>query len=407
MAMNPSILAWTSYPCDVKTVTGITNPESVDPDMVSRLVVYPAKGGKMLGIVEDVSFELDKDTYGEVRAAERMKIGNLLYKHPGESSLQVRCAPDLSQPITSAKEEDLREFLPTKGLPEHAVLGHLRMTGYPLPLDLDKLCFANTMILAGIGHGKSHVATMLAVQMHIAGKKVAVIDPTGEWVNAIAEVEDTLLNCPRPRRISVSHIDVGTSHLKTLPGEVSDSLKKGSLTIIDLSSQSGQAGNQRKCQVAESLEEDLFDRARSLYQKEHKTYGYQTCVFVEEAHQFIPDEGAGFQQGCLGAFLTGTKEGRKYGLGHVFIDQGLKGLSPKMEVQTYIMGKFTNPGNREIANSMFGERIYDAVQRTSPGANSTWVIYGLASPLLEVPWEIESFSHEDFARALREDGQKQ
>jgi hypothetical protein len=409
--------------------TASLDRKSIDPDIVSRLVVYPSKGGLMLGIVDEVGIEDEPSVLRRTRLAapidtenlsltyaELARIRNLLFKRPGRPSVPVRCTPDPGQPVNFARTKDLKEFLPTKGFPGYGTLGNLRMTTYSLPLDMEMLCFANTMVLGGIGHGKSHIAIMLAIQLHLAGKRVLVIDPTGDWRSGIESIKKELDTFPGLKTISTAYLswehilgsgrlygDLTSSEYEAIARPVEESTRKGDLTILDLSIVATAEGRKEiweRCEVARRLEEDLFKEARLKYHTEHQAHGYQTCIFVEEAHQFVPAEFDERQSMCLDAFSIGTKEGRKYGLGHVFIDQSLRELSRKLEVQTFIMGRFTSPGNRETVVSVFDEPTFEAIQRTMPGVNSTWIVCGLASPLLGVPWEIESFDYRSFAQVL-------
>jgi DNA helicase HerA-like ATPase len=426
------ILGRTIPPCDAKMATASLDRRSIDPEIVSRLVVYPSKGGLMLGIVDEVGIADEASVLRRTELAapigtgnmllpyaELARIRNLLFKRPGKPSVPVRCTPDPGQPVSFAREEDLKEFLPTRGFPGYGTLGNLRMTRYPLPLDMDMLCFANTMVLGGISHGKSHIAIMLAIQLYLAGKRVLVIDPTGDWSYKIEHVKEELKTCSGLGPISATclsweqilgtgrpHGDVTSKEYEAVARPVEESTRKGDLTILDLSIVATAGRREEiweRCEVARRLEEDLFNEARRQYHTEHQEHGYQTCIFVEEAHQFVPADVDKGQSACLDAFSIGTKEGRKYGLGHVFIDQSLKELSRKLEVQTFIMGRFTSPGNRETAISLFDELTFEAIQRTMPGANSTWIVCGLASPLLGVPWETESFDYGRFAEVLCEE----
>ena len=64
-----------------------------------------------------------------------------------------------------------------------SAIGYVRGTKVPYPLDIKTLCFSNTLLIAGIGHGKSHTARILAIVASLLGANIVVIDPTGEWRN--------------------------------------------------------------------------------------------------------------------------------------------------------------------------------------------------------------------------------
>ena len=93
-----------------------------------------------------------------------------------------------------------------------------------------------------------------------------------------------------------------------------------------------------------------------------------------------------------------TKEWRKYGLGHLFIDQSLNGISKNLEIQTFILGYTGNIRDVDLLESQFGKKVANSVQRTLPeskGNQPTWVIYGVAAPVKDIAWEITSIKKED------------
>jgi DNA helicase HerA-like ATPase len=157
--------------------------------------------------------------------------------------------------------------------------------------------------------------------------------------------------------------------------------------------------------IAKKIEDYVFNKALEEYRRTHKEYVYNACIFVEEAHRFLPESPEGDQQKeCQRIFIRGAREGRKYGLGHIFIDQRFVGLSKEaMQTQTYILGRVTTPGDIGALESVVGKDIALAVQRTVP--KRTFIVTGVASPLSNQPCEIEVFSNiEELVNNLKEFG---
>lgn len=173
-------------------------------DLLSQLVVYrPTDDDIFLGIVEDVYFEYDNRAGGYKKT---LKLRNLLCVDRKISKISpVRNAPRLGSPVYVAEENDFKLFFPIKSFPDQGYIGTVRGTAYPLPLNLDRLCFANTAIVAGINHGKSHLAALVAAQFHLSGKGVLVIDPSGEW-NELMQTEKEKLKRAANQKVKISAI---------------------------------------------------------------------------------------------------------------------------------------------------------------------------------------------------------
>jgi DNA helicase HerA-like ATPase len=331
-----------------------------------------------------------------------LTIRNLLYLRRGEDRpSSVRNAPRPQSRIHLASKKDLARFFPVQGSRKRVFLGSLRDTTYRLPLDSETLSFANTALLAGIGHGKSHIAAHLAFQLHLAGRKVVIVDPTGEWPSLL-ETQKESLDSELASRISLSvrryeENRASEGRVKEFVKTVVEDFNSKKMTTIDVSllAHRGSAEEkiQERCNLVYALQQQLMVGATNAYQVTKQPYAYDGCILLEEAHEFIPAAPDFEIQKKLNVlFSIATKEYRKYGLGLIFIDQSLKAVSDALQVQTYILGAPATPGDLEFLKTRLGTNLTDSVQRTRrEGAISSWVAYGLATPFPGIPWEIVSF----------------
>jgi hypothetical protein len=521
-------------PATIDHVWAVTSDEVMDEDLLFRIVEYAfenrerKKIGVVLGQIEKVFTQNEYmnpwdrrgrahvsfiSKYGELPHVREsmdkkvMKIRNLLYYDGKEISSSLKNSPNTGVDIHFAEKNILSTFYPWN-FPLTGAIGYAKGSTYAFPLNLDLLCFMNTLVVAGIGHGKTHTAALLAVLCHAAGKKVLVIDPTGQWaMSANPEIEkkplqinlsvfkpeifyaekfkpdiddivdfylpktidwdnlfpttspdkreiirtrvyDILLDFLR-KRGSIDFREFGTILIAAVTGRIPldlseleiesmgpvwkeaedaernlhlalrtlnrykteftsnikeklanvvtfddmlQTFESGAITVVDLSAIPDDA---EKCLLAEKIENYVFNRAWEEFKKTHKEYVYNACVFVEEAHRFLPEVPEGEQQTeCQKIFIRGAREGRKYGLGHVFIDQRFIGLSKEaMQTQTYILGRVTTPGDIGTLESIVGKDVASAIQRTVP--KKTFIVTGVASPLTIQPCEIEVFQSED------------
>ena len=143
------IIASIVPPSSTGHTTAWPTADSYDEDFLFRLVTYPSGGHAYLGIIEDVSIS------GTAMSCQKeLKIRNLLFLGANGKPVPVRNAPNVNSQVRFASDTDLNTFFPGQKFPTRGYLGFLRETPYPLPFDLNNLCFANTAILAGIKHGK-------------------------------------------------------------------------------------------------------------------------------------------------------------------------------------------------------------------------------------------------------------
>ncbi len=387
-------VAKTDIESSVNETEAIVSTEE-NEDLLHRFVSY----GSFLGIVKDVFYTRDYE-WGQ----KRISIKNLVKLDNKGNVIPVRDAPAPSLEVFLASTADLEAFFPVEEFPRKGHLGLVRGTQYALPLDPTALCFANMAILAGIGHGKSTIARLLAAQLSLMGKKVLVIDPTGEWGKSLTHLKEKLPEVAKVR-ISVSSHTIDQIDYRAEGEQVTPSWKEASnlprtlqtnqITLVDLSLAKTDLNSDDKlrarCQIMYEIHDTLMGLALREYAEKHTPYGYQTCVVLEEAHQFVPARSEiPIQQRLSATFAISTKEYRKYGLGHVFIDRSLKAISEDLQIQTLILGATSTPADLGFIESRLGKEVMSAAQRTD--LPHSWIILGAATPMPSVPWEIEPFN---------------
>jgi DNA helicase HerA-like ATPase len=378
-----------------------------DEALLFRIVIIRSGEAEYLGIIENLSIEtmITRPRVGgsfQEIYPTLLTIRNLLHLKKGEQRPSaVRNAPRPQSEVYLAAENDLIRFFPAEPSKKRAYLGRLRDTKYRLPLDSEILTFANTGLLAGIGHGKSHIAAQLVLQLHLAGRKVVVVDPTGEWPSLMETQRDGLPEAVRSRvSLSISRYRVSKANrqgLEEFLKKVSSDFNSKKLTIIDASllahKRSAEEKIQERCRLVYELQQQLMVEATQAYERTKLPYAYDGCIMLEEAHEFIPaSPDFEIQRKLSVLFSISTKEYRKYGLGLIFIDQSLRAVCDALQVQTYFLGATATPGDLEFLRSRLGSNLADAVQRTRrEGGVSSWVAYGLATPFPGIAWEIVSF----------------
>ncbi len=394
----------TGIPSNESYVRARVSAEAYNQDFLFRLVVYPSGTNLVIGIVERVIIE-------NSQGPKWLQIHNLRSLTQEGKVEHVRDAPNIGMPVHFAL--DLDKFFARGHFPQNGYLGYLRGTSYPLPLDLGVFCFANTAILAGINHGKSHLASSAVAQLHASNKKVIILDPSGEWSDLVAVQKDKWANyANRELRYSVfvatkiPFVPENPTVLFQPPSWLEDMWKafdNGDLVVLDLSladrfDLTAEQKLDARCEIAYHIQQKLMTVALLQFGKTKKPYGTPTCIVLEEAHQFVPSVPTRrYQQWLSAIFSISTKEYRKYGSGHVFIDQSLKALHEDLQIQSFLLGATTQPADLSYLKDRLGENIAAATQRTTGGSRSTWVALGAATPMSNLPWEIESFDDKDLS----------
>jgi hypothetical protein len=411
------IIASIVPPSSTGHTTAWPTADSYDEDFLFRLVTYPSGGHAYLGIIEDVSI-----SGTSMSCQKELKIRNLLSLGANGKPVPVRNAPHVNSEVRFASEAYLDVFFPRQEFPTRGYLGLVRETCYPLPLDLSNLCFANTAILAGIKHGKSHLAALLASQLHLTGKRVLVVDPTGEWPELMASTSKILQKSAKLNLSISSHVvekpeagmdPILSDEIVRYPEwwkQMWKTFSQNDLTILDISFAAANAKAEQKlrgrCSILYWVQQELMRVALRTYGKTKKSYGSPTCIILEECHQFVPPRAMAnpHQELLRTLFSMSTKEYRKYGSGHLFISQSLGAISEDLQVQTFLLGATTTPADVRFLESQLGREVALAAQRTAGGTEPpSWVAYGVATPMNGIPWEIETFRPEELSIFSKEE----
>lgn len=426
--MERLVVGVTKRPISVEQVKVAIRLEAENRNLLSKFVTFESGMGRFFGVIKGIEApgivpEFQVDGQSTVKTRKIATVENLSFRPQDGQPQTVSTPPEENQRVMLANTEDFEEFLPSHGTPNRGFAGLLQESSYPLPLDMDWLCFANSMVLAGINHGKSYLATMLAFQLFLEKKTVIVIDPTGAWKTSVGMVFEEYRKGLEAREKEVKSPTFMTRTYANLVGDrdisnnddaltafsrsVVGSAKESGFYVLDLLETANLIGAKQltlRRQIAARIEELLFREARSLYSASGKEYCYQTCLVVDEAHEFVGSnlEGDSSEGSCLAFFALATQEARKYGLGHIFVDQSFRRLSDQLEVQSFFLGRFTSPGNQEKLNSTFGPDLFKAVQRTMPGRPSSWVVYGIAAPrpYSTFPFEVRGLSNEELVNLI-------
>ena len=409
-----------STPTSATHTTAIVKAKSYDEELLFRLVTCTSGTDLYLGIVEDVRIVADESPTIPLGTLARLTgmapstqklltIRNLLCVRGNAQAVSVRNAPRIGSAVSFASEDQLNRYFPKEEFPKKGYLGKVRGTGFPLPLDLDKLCFGNTAILAGIGHGKSHLGALVASQLYLMGKKVIVVDPSGGWRETAKKTEE---------KMAAAHIGISWSSFDTSgfldPWKIEASVSAvcdylfktpaAALVILDVSFPTlvppgAEFKLEKRCDIVYGIQQELMGRALHNFASSGLPYGLQTCVVLDEAHEFVPYKpNIEAQAEVATLFSISSKEYRKFGLGHIFIDQSLKAISEDLQIQTFLLGATTTPADLSFLESRLGKEVISAAQRTIGGTDTpSWVAYGAATPMNGIPWEIETFKPKELS----------
>jgi len=169
-----------------------------------------------------------------------------------------------------------------------------------VPFDNDPSILSSRLFVTGIsGSGKSNTVNVLAEEILRAGRPLAILDADGEYYGLREEFEVLLLgeeDCD---------LRAGPEHGEKL-AELA--LEQHVPLIFDLSSY---LDPEEAAEAARGFLQALFAKAKTLKEP--------FPVFVEEAHEYIPQTGS---VGPLGEMLFRlAKRGRKHGIGVTAVSQ--------------------------------------------------------------------------------------
>jgi len=170
-----------------------------------------------------------------------------------------------------------------------------------LPLRGDQSVLTSRAFLTGkSGAGKSNTANVVIEEILRAGRPLAIIDTEGEYFGLKEEFE--MLHVGGDTEVDVQ---VGPEHGEKL-AELA--LERSVPLIIDVSGYIDE----------DTADELLLNFVRALFAKAKKLKR-PFPLFVEEAHEYLPESGGSSDLEEL--FITLGKRGRKHGLGVIAISQ--------------------------------------------------------------------------------------
>lgn len=211
-------------------------------------------------------------------------------------------------------------------------------------------------ILAQRGAGKSNAAVVMAEEMFEAGLPWIAIDPKGDWHGIRSSRDGKKPGLPVPV-FGGLHADVplhpdGGALLADLIVDVR-------LTcIVDVSDFS--KGEQTRFLI--DLGERLFRKQRHSPEPMH--------VFMEEAHEYLPQRVMRDQARLVGAWAKIVKQGRSFGLGVTVVSQRSASLNKDVltQVGTLIVLRTTSPQDRKAIKDWVDEYDVDKEMLSSlPG----------------------------------------
>jgi hypothetical protein len=173
-------------------------------------------------------------------------------------------------------------------------------TGEPVCFPLEETLRGRTFICGKSGSGKSNSASVLIEKILDAGRPLFIIDVEGEYYGLKEQYE--VLHAGADE---LCDIQVGPEHADKL---AQLSIQQGVPIILDLS---GFLDEDEADSLVGAVGRALFATAKEAREP--------FPVFVEECHEFLPEQGSAGETGK--AFVRISKRGRKHGLGLVGISQ--------------------------------------------------------------------------------------
>lgn len=199
-----------------------------------------------------------------------------------------------------------------------------------LPVDAATETFG---ILAKKGAGKSNAAVVMAEEMHAAGIPWVAIDPKGDWWGLRADGDGTGPGLP----IIVFGGRHGDVPLEPTAGALLADLvlEQGLTCVLDVSEF-----------TKADVRRFLLAFADRLYRQADAE---PIHLFLEEAHEYLPQQVRGDDAALVGAWQRIVKQGRFKGLGCTLVTQRSAALNKDVltQVDTLIVLRTTSPQDRK------------------------------------------------------------
>ena len=217
-----------------------------------------------------------------------------------------------------------------------------------VPFASDASILASRVFVTGVsGSGKSNTVNVLCEEILRAGRPLAILDADGEYYGLREEFEALLLgeeDCD---------LRAGPEHGEKL-AELA--LEQHVPLIFDLSSY---LDPEDAADAVTAFLQALFAKAKTLKEP--------FPVFVEEAHEYIPQQGSG---GELGELLTRLgKRGRKHGLGVTAVSQRPAEVDKAFitQAEAVVWHRLTWTNDTAVAGDDLGKQFEDAIPELDDG----------------------------------------
>jgi predicted nuclease with TOPRIM domain len=217
-----------------------------------------------------------------------------------------------------------------------------------VPFDDDHSVLSSRLFVTGIsGSGKSNTVNVLAEEILRAGRPLAILDADGEYYGLREEFEVLLLgeeDCD---------LRAGPEHGEKLAALA---LEQHVPLIFDLSSY---LDPEAATEAARGFLQALFAKAKTLKEP--------FPVFVEEAHEYIPQTGS---VGPLGEMLFRlAKRGRKHGIGVTAVSQRPAEVAKTFitQAEAVVWHRLTWSNDRSVAGDDLGSRFEAPIKDLGDG----------------------------------------
>jgi uncharacterized protein len=273
-------------------------------------------------------------------------------------------------------------WVPTPGEPVHLIaapddkhfasgeIGHVPGTTYGVRVDLDLAVTHNTAVLGILGVGKTHLALELVKRMLCLGRKVVVLDITGQYSKHLDPVcgpdtEQAIAGDLRDRTSAHLHdtqVRNGEAgnlvEFQAALNELLTDFMGGEERLLVLNPNrfevsrmegrpfQGHANHMSRLSmvdITQMVAEGLLELVDDSFSEVARV-----CLVLEEAHSLIPEWNSTVNESERSA-VNGTArallQGRKYGLGCLVVTQRTANVTKSILNQ---------------CNTIFGMRVYDA-----------------------------------------------
>lgn len=249
---------------------------------------------------------------------------------------------------------------PNTGFPNSIEVGRVRRPTLPdgdppedvepatVPFDDDSSILSSRTFVTGIsGSGKSNTVNVLAEEILRAGRPLAILDADGEYYGLREEFEVLLLGEDE------CDLRAGAEHGEKL-AELA--LEQRVPLIFDMSSY---LDPDEAEEAAQAFLQALFSKAKTLKEP--------FPVFVEEAHEFVPQQGSVSELGEM--LFRLAKRGRKHGIGVTAVSQRPAEVAKTFitQAEAVVWHRLTWKNDTGVAGDDLGAAFEDPITNLDDG----------------------------------------